>query len=888
MLMLAETVLAKYRIPRTRDMAVARGPLISRLRSAVLTQSLATMVAPAGYGKTTALSQLAGELGGARVAWVTLDEDDGDAGRLFGHLANALRPLGLRHEQDPATLVAAAAAGGARARAAVGLLVNALSAVPASRLVIILDDMHHVAAEAAVGELLEALVERLPDNVSLLLAGRALPPLPLARWVVRGEATEFGQADLGFDEHEARSLAETLAGGGAATADVARLWARTAGWPAGLAMLLRASDDSRRSASTVADARLYEFLAAEVLAGLPTDLQCFIEDAAVLAELAPASCAAVTGRQDSADLLRALQSREVFVVALDTALPVLRIHDLFRDFLLARLARDDNRLRGLHRLAAQAESDGLRVVGHWLAAGEWDAALDRLLHESDAALAAGALAALEGLLRKFPADFARDEPAWHYLAGVCAWRRWDWLPAAAAFRKAAALPGVASRPQLRPRTLHYLAGAESVLGNTHAARAAAASLQGLTLSAADQTGLALQLAWCHMSEGNAAAVVERLRQAVAILLTDPEDIAPQIADRAHSLFMGVPGVLAVYRELVAACRSVARGNRAPWFGAPALIEGWIRLWEGDLAGAEAALATSREIERRGGGNPPLSDGCDRLESTLLSITGQGAAALARAAALVDAFASGPNAALPIAYANAYVQGHARTAWACGDHEAFRAVAPRAMQSRREGEWASIGIAGRMIPGQLALLDGDWAAAADVFAGVLAAHGADLFPLGHADPRACLAFALLQQGRAADAAATLEPVLRQCSDEQAIGWLLLEPEWLVTPLIESLPATRRADPLLAPWLQRLSALRADARACAARPAPRPSGPLDLLTPREREVLERVAEGAGNKEIARELALSTHTVKRHIANILGKLDCVSRRQAALLLKREQAGA
>ena len=135
---------------------------------------------------------------------------------------------------------------------------------------------------------------------------------------------------------------------------------------------------------------------------------------------------------------------------------------------------------------------------------------------------------------------------------------------------------------------------------------------------------------------------------------------------------------------------------------------------------------------------------------------------------------------------------------------------------------------------------------------------------------------------------LERVLAQCVGERAIGWLLLEPDWLVAPLLELLPRERRAEPSLAPLLGRLADWRAEARARAPRPGPKTARPPGLLGQREVEVLEKVAEGAGNKEIARALALSTHTVKRHIANILGKLDCVSRRQAAMLLRRERERA
>lgn len=51
----------------------------------------------------------------------------------------------------------------------------------------------------------------------------------------------------------------------------------------------------------------------------------------------------------------------------------------------------------------------------------------------------------------------------------------------------------------------------------------------------------------------------------------------------------------------------------------------------------------------------------------------------------------------------------------------------------------------------------------------------------------------------------------------------------------------------------------------------------LTPRERDVLRLVAHGLGNKQIAAELELSTHTVKYHLASVLAKLGARSRTEA-----------
>jgi DNA-binding CsgD family transcriptional regulator len=69
--------------------------------------------------------------------------------------------------------------------------------------------------------------------------------------------------------------------------------------------------------------------------------------------------------------------------------------------------------------------------------------------------------------------------------------------------------------------------------------------------------------------------------------------------------------------------------------------------------------------------------------------------------------------------------------------------------------------------------------------------------------------------------------------------------------------------------------------SARPAD--AAPLDRLTPRERDVLKLVSGGLSNAEIAARLGLSGHTIHRHIANILTKLDLPSRAAAAALAAR-----
>jgi DNA-binding NarL/FixJ family response regulator len=60
-------------------------------------------------------------------------------------------------------------------------------------------------------------------------------------------------------------------------------------------------------------------------------------------------------------------------------------------------------------------------------------------------------------------------------------------------------------------------------------------------------------------------------------------------------------------------------------------------------------------------------------------------------------------------------------------------------------------------------------------------------------------------------------------------------------------------------------------------------IEALTPRELEVLRLVTAGLGNKEIASRLAISEHTVKFHVASIMGKLGATSRTEAVTVAIR-----
>ncbi len=110
---------------------------------------------------------------------------------------------------------------------------------------------------------------------------------------------------------------------------------------------------------------------------------------------------------------------------------------------------------------------------------------------------------------------------------------------------------------------------------------------------------------------------------------------------------------------------------------------------------------------------------------------------------------------------------------------------------------------------------------------------------------------------------------------ALSYLLKDAD--AGTVLEAIFAASRGEPILHPRIaQRLMAE-------VSAPSP-PQDPLADLTEREVEVLQQVAQGKSNAEIAQALSITERTVKAHVSNLLGKLHLSDRTQAAVYAWRK----
>ncbi|WP_157536082.1 helix-turn-helix transcriptional regulator [Microbacterium sp. Root166] len=325
------------------------------------------VTSPAGYGKSTMLAEWA-EAESRPVAWATVDTYDDDPVALLTLLATAFAHVSPQADALSEEMVATET--GVLGRSA-PVLATAISNAP-TPFVLLIDDIHAASSDAC-HDVLEVVLAGVPAGSQVVLASRHEQPY-LARLRAEGALFEVTPRELRIGHDGARAIFRAA---GVTVSDETLGWAvdRCEGWAAGLflcALAVRSGADV--SDITGRERFVADYLYGEVLVGLSDDAREFLRRSAVLEEMSGPLCNAVLERNDSHAQLLELESRSVFIVALDRDRRLFRYHALFREFLLAELARVDTHTIGLlHRRAAEwcvADGSPERALEHYHAAGE--------------------------------------------------------------------------------------------------------------------------------------------------------------------------------------------------------------------------------------------------------------------------------------------------------------------------------------------------------------------------------------------------------------------------------------------------------------------------------------------------------------------------------------
>jgi LuxR family transcriptional regulator, maltose regulon positive regulatory protein len=370
-LMPTPVLATKLYIPRPQPNVVSRPRLLARL-SEGLHCNLTLIAAPAGYGKTTLVSEWVAGIE-RPAAWLSLDEADNDPTRFLTYLIAAVQTiaatigegvLSTLHSQEPpppeALLVA---------------LLNDLTTIQ-DHFVLVLDDYHVLEAQP-IDQALTYLVEHLPPYMHLVIATREDPQLPLARLRARGHLIEVRAADLRFTPSEAAAFLTQVMGLTLSAQDIARLSRCTEGWIAGLqlaALSLQGQPDTAGFIRSFTGSHHFvmDYLVEEVLGQQDARVQTFLLRTSILERFCGPLCDAVVldSTASGQKILDYLERANLFLVPLDNERRWYRYHHLFAELLRLRLKQSTVSSTGdegsviaeLHRRASQwYEDNGLEI-----------------------------------------------------------------------------------------------------------------------------------------------------------------------------------------------------------------------------------------------------------------------------------------------------------------------------------------------------------------------------------------------------------------------------------------------------------------------------------------------------------------------------------------------
>ncbi len=407
------TLPTRFFIPVLDANVVERRRVLDLLDSSPAARLL-LVAASAGAGKTTLVTHWV-RRSAKPVAWISLDPGDDDPQTFLGCLVEAFHSLGPNLCPRTRALVRSGSPP-EPPMVAMSLLADLVHSGQEG--VVVLDDLHAVTSPA-VHQVLTLLVERAPPSVRFVVISRSDPPLPLARMRARGQLLEVRESDLRFDPAEAGDLVERLSGRSLQPASVRALTERTEGWAVGLqlaGLALRKSPDPDAFVGEFRGTHTYvaDYLADEVLSGLPEEHQDFLIRTAPLKRLSGPLCDAVLGRNGSETLLDEMNRANLFLVPLDSEGGWYRYHHLFADLLLRRLARrSTEERRGILTRAAtwcEAHGDVATAIEYAIEAGDVPVAADLVARNGIGALAAGRGFTVLRWIRSLPDDMVQASP----------------------------------------------------------------------------------------------------------------------------------------------------------------------------------------------------------------------------------------------------------------------------------------------------------------------------------------------------------------------------------------------------------------------------------------------------------------------------------------------
>ncbi|HET9905049.1 MAG TPA: LuxR C-terminal-related transcriptional regulator [Anaerolineales bacterium] len=870
---------------------------------------LTLIIAPAGFGKTTLVASCLADCV-TPVAWLSLDKSDNEVGQFLNYVIAALQEADNTIGGEAAQLMAG------RQQASPELVLTSLiNDLDSARgeITLVLDDYQFVCNQA-VHEQLAFLLEHCPPTFHLVIATRSDPPLPLARLRARGQVVELRAVDLSFTEPETAQFLNDIMGLCLDVRSVTALAERTEGWIVGLQMAALSMRDRKDVAGFIegfsgTNRYILDYLLEEVLVSQPPEIQHFLLYTSILERLSASLCdAALANNQptkregddastggalflgSSTSILEYLERANLFLIPLDDERIWYRYHHLFADLLRTQLQKllGAQGVAQLHIRAADWHGQNGSLVDaiHHASMASDEERVERFIEQNYMELVSrGEQSWLRSWTGKLSKERVYRRP-WLCIYEAYSHSWFGELDQAEVFLDAA---------EKRIRSDMSVPDAQAMLGHLTYIKSRVTAMRGdlpraieFNLAAREylqvsnlalQLDLGITLGYLYFLNGDYSHASQFLNETIrsgravgAILntvagycimarlhtvegrLNQSYEFYIQAAQWVHEvggqhlgasslIEVGIADVLCERNDLDAALTHMKQGLALlPWWGKPddlalaycTLVR--LHLAQANTSAASEAMEKATQVIQTSGLFPEAPRAVELARVKLWLTQGNVQAASHWAATLEQRFGSHD----PFRFEEE-VTYFAQARVFIALHKLDEAIS---LLSRLEQIARSAQRMGRVI--EILLLE---------------------------------ALAMQEKGDLENAVLALTKCLT-LAEPEGYRRAFLDEGQPVQLLLAQWLAHTSASPLRDYAVRLLAQFDAEPRAIqmAQEKTSPAGGPVEPLSQREREVLHLIALGKSNQEIARQLIVSTGTVKAHTASIYRKLDVANRTQAA----------
>ncbi len=344
-------LLTKLHIPPAGSNIVHRLELFEKLNTG-LSRKLILVSAPAGFGKTTVVSDWIDQKKIPAV-WFSLDNSDNDPVEFLSYIISGIQSINKEFGLNALKLINSPNKPSVESIAS--LLINEILSIN-QNFILVLDDFHSINSSEVL-KLVAYLIEHIPGHIHIVILTRSDPALSVSRLRSQHQLVELRSSDLSFSANDISILFNKKLKLGLSIDDIYSLETKTEGWIAGLQLTALSMQGREDISGFIQDLKgdnryIMDYLMEEVLRMQADDIKEFLLQTSILEQMSAPLCNSVLNRNDSQLILETLEKNNMFVIPLDTERTWYRYHHLFADLLKQRLLLEsDSHPEKLHNKA---------------------------------------------------------------------------------------------------------------------------------------------------------------------------------------------------------------------------------------------------------------------------------------------------------------------------------------------------------------------------------------------------------------------------------------------------------------------------------------------------------------------------------------------------------